>query len=1446
MSDALQASYKDRLRAIVDARAEQKAMLEDDYKWRREHNLLGRVVWQMVLYSREQRFSDAAAKVVAGALEREAVATHWLERVVNKPAEIGDIGGVRGDRELTMYALQRAGCDSEDSCVMLAEAIMLFLHRPADIMSFPYIPQAEAGEKDAMDAALGGAKGARVGLSEFSKKEADMARGEVDSAAGGALAVLDGMGVLRKYEASEGSRSPPTTGRDLPATARSGASGPGPARTPAAAASAAAATPGGKVAAGAAGAAGAPSTPGGAAPAGARAAAAATAAAAGAAAVTLTAADAGSKRDVSGNVKSAMLSAFGDQGEPEPVEQDMELAKLNAADRRRVDRALMQINRAKDGKLVVGARGVEVRIPFAGGAPVNGEAYDVGLVYGRIYSSEMAKMLVSRVPVDASNGAWTVGEQTFYSERVALCSGCPVYYVGYWTKGLPNGKGKAMYGERNAWNAYSTDGTYSMGYLHGQCHIRYQDGSSYAGTCVRDILHGGGTWVTIVDGASPALLRATADRDAEQAIVANAKDDAPENDAGVLMRAYIAARAPADAAAAANASAKRRRARRRGSLKSTKSKEGEEGGDARTSDEIVKFGNEQVAKAAEAKQRKKELLEKKLQVELHWNDPKLYDPMDDDAAEDADDEAARLRREGNWVDCRKKYGVLYEEYTGDIDRGHREGEGTLRMCDASEYTGYFHRGKPHGKGRARYASGNVYKGDFVRGVRHGVGALFYADGVAHLGEFWKDAPHGAGERSFPNGDKIVGTWRNGMKHGRLSLRYSNGDRREGEWQNGYLRRWLCKRITRLITNSFVAYLLARFDNLVSVVASNAYERYRVMASGEMCERVPDGVDDMDARVVPVIELVGRELDKVTYNEAVTRLEKDIRRYRGEIRDAEKVVEGAELGLDLARNDAASAALLVRANAALFHAAEAKHGEDNKALSAERYEWERHAEAHTAILPDCVRRMRNVDLTQAMCFLRPPPALQWVLSALFMVVMGSPNAPDEYEDVRAAMMTSGAKRTSDCMAYARKVAEYDPKAMEDDVASAVKELYLDDPAFSRDAIRATQPHDDGITAIMAAIAGWVRAAVEAKLAWDESARRVAFIRHAKQLAEAAERAWKREQGVLAGVHAKFLAAEKDVHMARIRLRVITQDMKEAVKILADGSALEAEKGKVFIVASNAMKDDILEEVAGGDLKKLVEMIGRAKGLSDTKARIIAGSDAKVAKNTEIRNRIQKMSIDKLEASRQPAWLEARKTILAVEPAQWVELAETGYEPPLPIVAVGRAFGALMCKKATWQRCQMFITSNVIGGQVDFRSVFIRVVNPDLRRMLEEFNPDKIDFFDVHACQKVIAESKLAVDDYRVGSRHSDCVFAAAAAIARFVLAVCQYVDIGRQLNPMSIRVEQLDDENARLGEKRKDDVVALEGLQREYERLNTIHVEYVASKEGLNLVDARMPDEEPSA
>lgn len=100
-------------------------------------------------------------------------------------------------------------------------------------------------------------------------------------------------------------------------------------------------------------------------------------------------------------------------------------------------------------------------------------------------------------------------------------------------------------------------------------------------------------------------------------------------------------------------------------------------------------------------------------------------------------------------------------YTGDLNMGVIEGNGTMKFKSGDSYVGEWREGLMSGAGALTFLNQDQYAGDMFYGERSGEGTYQWADGSTYVGEWDNDLPNGEGTLTFADGGEFVGTFEDG-------------------------------------------------------------------------------------------------------------------------------------------------------------------------------------------------------------------------------------------------------------------------------------------------------------------------------------------------------------------------------------------------------------------------------------------------------------------------------------------------------------------------------------------------------------------------------------------------------------------------------------------------------------------------------------------------------------
>ena len=129
-----------------------------------------------------------------------------------------------------------------------------------------------------------------------------------------------------------------------------------------------------------------------------------------------------------------------------------------------------------------------------------------------------------------------------------------------------------------------------------------------------------------------------------------------------------------------------------------------------------------------------------------------------------------------WDDGRK--------YVGNWTMGQIDGKGKITYASGATYDGQWKKNQLHGQGTYTWSNGNKYIGNWVEGKRSGRGKLIYAEGTVYDGAWKNDKMNGQGTMTWTSGNKYVGQWKDSQRTGKGTYTYASGARYEGDFLNG--------------------------------------------------------------------------------------------------------------------------------------------------------------------------------------------------------------------------------------------------------------------------------------------------------------------------------------------------------------------------------------------------------------------------------------------------------------------------------------------------------------------------------------------------------------------------------------------------------------------------------------------------------------------------------------
>ena len=847
-------------------------------------------------------------------------------------------------------------------------------------------------------------------------------------------------------------------------------------------------------------------------------------------------------------------------------------------------------------------------VPGWDGENVDSEAWTSGISYGKLGNNFKFRVLENEMgdPVLHKEGETDHYVENFeFPESV----GGVALYKGWWLNSLPHGRGKAMYRKDNKEGLYLSNGDWVKGQWHGYMVLKWNNGNIFQGRMVRNVMHGEGHWITKVDDAELDRLHEVLDADHNIKILADSKDDGTGKSAAVAMFEELGLDM-----GGVNAF------RRKSSL-------------IRQARRQVREADTEYKELVAKRNRRDELLrnrkkKKRVRTDLHWGDVDTYPLDSSDSEED--------KFIPPWTEVTDTE-FPWEDYRGDFKKGERHGLARWRLADGSVYEGEIHRGKFHGYGVMEYHNGDRYEGEWHKGKRHGEGKMIHADGAQYHGEYKNNQADGRGVRTLPDGCRFKGTWKEGVKHGRLTLYYPNDDRREGRWRDGFLDKWLCQRISEADTQSFVEYMQEDPEHLKGIVAQNAVQRWQVMQGRELCEKVPPGVDPNHPAVVPLIQQMEEALFDLKTQEAEERLRGDIKdlvqdmtRERKEADKQQEIVNRQRKLLDTTAEE-------VRRRHRLLAWTQEQNEETAKGIREKRDKFKAQYDAYVRTTlwwrPLCVttnnarcrfysgsrlclRKLSESVIAQLSSFLKPPELLDWAVTGLFMVVTGIINATP-WHGKRQMLQQFTEDGQLSCDKFRKSMALLQPSEIDDDVAFAVEDLYVDDPRFNAEWMlnapeEAVAP---GLREPLAVMVQWITNMLECRKLQMEIDSCDHQIEILKQGESEYEERWQAKAKVLTIIRQQTDDAEAKLKEKLVAFGRAKQELQEATDTLRQGQALQAEIVSVLysllcpllrlttvciLQAAEQEQDDpdakeaddLLATVAGGDTDKLRGMIKEA--------------------------------------------------------------------------------------------------------------------------------------------------------------------------------------------------------------------------------------------------------------
>ena len=110
---------------------------------------------------------------------------------------------------------------------------------------------------------------------------------------------------------------------------------------------------------------------------------------------------------------------------------------------------------------------------------------------------------------------------------------------------------------------------------------------------------------------------------------------------------------------------------------------------------------------------------------------------------------------------------------------------TIRLANGSVYTGSLENGIPQGQGSETMPNGDYYEGGYRSGQRHGEGVFKKRSDYEYVGMFRFGQFHGKGAKNFANGNVFTGEFKDGLEEGYGELKDAVGRTiKKGLWVNG--------------------------------------------------------------------------------------------------------------------------------------------------------------------------------------------------------------------------------------------------------------------------------------------------------------------------------------------------------------------------------------------------------------------------------------------------------------------------------------------------------------------------------------------------------------------------------------------------------------------------------------------------------------------------------------
>eukprot|EP01116_Phalansterium_solitarium_P006275 TRINITY_DN1857_c0_g2_i7.p1 TRINITY_DN1857_c0_g2~~TRINITY_DN1857_c0_g2_i7.p1 ORF type:complete len:559 (+),score=189.02 TRINITY_DN1857_c0_g2_i7:83-1678(+) len=212
-------------------------------------------------------------------------------------------------------------------------------------------------------------------------------------------------------------------------------------------------------------------------------------------------------------------------------------------------------------------------------------------------------------------------------------------------------------------------------------------------------------------------------------------------------------------------------------------------------------------------------------------------------------------------------------YTGELRANEVSGDGTLEWPDGAVYTGQLHAGLRHGRGVYRCARSAVrYEGDWVHGLRQGHGVIEFSGSAcepggcvaSYDGNWQHNRKNGRGRFQYASGNVYDGDWLDDVKHGHGRMHWrALHEVYVGNWHNGQPH------------GQGAYYWLKKSDDGREEIAKRARRNYY---EGEFFEGKRQGRGTMHYADGSVY--VGMFVDNLKHDDAAVFIYADGRVYRG--------------------------------------------------------------------------------------------------------------------------------------------------------------------------------------------------------------------------------------------------------------------------------------------------------------------------------------------------------------------------------------------------------------------------------------------------------------------------------------------------------------------------------------------------------------------------------------